>query len=224
MNKIDSARRCGLYYGRVETRPQFDPQAWWQSYTLDDLTVKTLPGVFSRDDLDVGSELLLTVLAQRDISGTVLDIGCGTGVLSAVLKTFNPDIELTLADVSCAALASSRATLDANGMTGEVIASDVFSEIKGRYNFIISNPPFHDGLQTDLSAAEALIRGAKDHLQLGGRLCIVANAFLPYAEVLDRTFGNHEVLAQTGRFKVYASVLQRPSAPRSDKVKSTKRR
>ena len=56
---------------------------------------------------------------------------------------------------------------------------------------IISNPPFHDGMQTSLDAAQTLIRGAVRHLNSGGELRIVANAFLPYPDVLDETFGFH---------------------------------
>ncbi len=62
LNKVDSARRCGLYHGRLEKQPTFDADAFWGEYTLDNLTIKTLPGVFSRDGLDVGSQLLLSTL------------------------------------------------------------------------------------------------------------------------------------------------------------------
>lgn len=224
INKIDSARRCGLYYARLENKPEFELESWWDSYRLEDLEIRTLPGVFSRDGLDTGSELLLAVLSEANMQGDVLDIGCGAGVLAAVLKTWYPEINLTLTDVSSAALASSEATLAVNNLSGKVIASDVFSNVEGRFNFIISNPPFHDGLQTSLGAAESLIREAKSHLQLGGYLCIVANAFLPYPDILDRTFGNHDVLVQTGRFKVYRAVLQRPGAAKGDKKASSKKR
>ncbi|MEE6802760.1 16S rRNA (guanine(1207)-N(2))-methyltransferase RsmC, partial [Escherichia coli O8:H10] len=56
LNKVDSARRCGLYHGRLEKQPAFDAAAFGGSYTLDDLTIHTLPGVFSRDGLDSGSQ------------------------------------------------------------------------------------------------------------------------------------------------------------------------
>ncbi|MNP78368.1 Ribosomal RNA small subunit methyltransferase C [compost metagenome] len=55
------------------------------------------------------------------------------------------------------------------------------------------------------------------HLPIGGRLRIVANAFLPYPDILDATFGSHEVLAQNGRFKVYQATVAR--APRDTKKK-----
>lgn len=208
LNKVDSARRCGLYYGRLEKRPDFDPQQAWGEYQHDGLTIKTLPGVFSRDGLDVGSQLLLSTLTPHT-KGKVLDVGCGTGVLAATLASHSPKVRLTLCDAAAAAVESSRATLAANGFEGSVIASNVYSEINGRFDLIISNPPFHDGLQTSLNAAQTLIRSAPRFLNIGGELRIVANAFLPYPALLDETFGNHEVLAQTGRFKVYRSVYTR---------------
>ncbi|EIC5301400.1 16S rRNA (guanine(1207)-N(2))-methyltransferase RsmC [Salmonella enterica subsp. enterica serovar Javiana] len=208
LNKVDSARRCGLYHGRLEKQPQFSLESWWAEYNIDGLTIKTLPGVFSRDGLDVGSQLLLSTLTPHT-KGKVLDVGCGAGVLSAALASHSPKVRLTLCDVSAPAVEASRATLAANGLEGEVFASNVFSEVKGRFDMIISNPPFHDGMQTSLNAAQTLIRGAVRHLNSGGELRIVANAFLPYPKILDETFGFHEVIAQTGRFKVYRTVMTR---------------
>ncbi|MGU3524310.1 16S rRNA (guanine(1207)-N(2))-methyltransferase RsmC [Enterobacteriaceae bacterium C23F] len=208
LNKVDSARRCGLYHGRLEKQPSFNPESAWGEYQLDGLTIKTLPGVFSRDGLDVGSQLLVNTLTPHT-KGKVLDVGCGAGVLATVLASHSPKVRLTLCDVSAPAVEASRATLAANGLEGEVFASNVFSEVTGRFDMIISNPPFHDGLQTSLEAAQQLIRGAVRHLNSGGELRIVANAFLPYPKVLDEVFGFHEVIAQTGRFKVYRTVLTR---------------
>ncbi|XP_039275940.1 ribosomal RNA small subunit methyltransferase C-like [Nilaparvata lugens] len=164
--KIDSARRCGLYHGRLDAQTEFDLNDWWDSYQLHDLEVKTLPGVFSRDGLDVGSSLLLSTL-EKHMKGKVLDIGCGAGVMASVMAKLSPKVKLTLSDVNAAAVESSRATLAANGIEGEVIVSNVYSDITGRFDMIISNPPFHDGLQTSLTAAETLIRGAVKHLPIG---------------------------------------------------------
>lgn len=200
--KIDSARRCRLYYGQMVKQPYFNVDDYWQSYQLDDVMIKTLPGVFSRDGLDNGSQLLLSTFDKK-FHGRVADIGCGAGVLSAVLAKKVAGVQLTLSDVHMPALASSRATLAVNGLQGNVLASDIYSAISGQYDMILSNPPFHDGMQTNLNASKMLIRGSLSHLHIGGELRIVANAFLPYPALLDAVFGKHQVLAQNGHFKVY---------------------
>lgn len=152
--------------------------------------------------------MLLSTLKPH-MKGKVLDVGCGAGVLSAMLASFSPKVRLYMTDVSAAAVEASKATLAENELEGEVFASNVYSDVTGRFDMIISNPPFHDGMQTSLDAAQTLIRGAAKHLNMGGELRIVANAFLPYPQILDETFGSHEVLLQNGRFKVYRAVLSR---------------
>ncbi len=84
--------------------------------------------MFSRDGLDVGSQLLLSTLTPHT-KGKVLDVGCGAGVLSVALR-HSPKIRLTLCDVSAPAVEASRATLYDSGVEGEVFASNVFSEVK----------------------------------------------------------------------------------------------
>lgn len=205
LQKIDSARRCGLYYGELEQPTQFDITRWWRRYEAENVQIHALPGVFSHNELDIGSDLLLSTL-NEPVTGNVLDIACGNGVLAAVIGKNNPDVTLTLSDVSASALMSSTATLQANQLTGKVIASDVYSDINDQFNWIISNPPFHDGLNTSYSAVENMIYQAPKYLKRGGKFRIVANAFLPYPDMLDKAFGGHELLAKTGKFKVYQAT------------------
>ncbi|MEG7775314.1 methyltransferase, partial [Listeria monocytogenes] len=80
--------------------------------------------------------------------GKVLDMGCGAGVMAASLSAVSPKVRLWLCDVHAAAIEASKATLAANGIEGEVFASNVFSDVTGRFDMIISNPPFHEGTQT----------------------------------------------------------------------------
>ncbi|SUB73378.1 Ribosomal RNA small subunit methyltransferase C [Pluralibacter gergoviae] len=148
LSKVDSARRCGLYHGRLEKQPTFNADGYWSEYQLDGLTIKTLPGVFSRDGLDVGSQLLLSTLTPHT-KGKVLDVGCGAGVLSAVLASHSPKVRLSLCDVGASAVEASRATLAANGFEGEVFASNVFSDVTGplRYDHLQPAVPRRDADQ-----------------------------------------------------------------------------
>ena len=205
--KIDSARRCGLYYFSLQKRPQFALADYWKSYRhpqLDGLIVHSLPGVFSAYELDVGTALLLSTLQNR-VNGKILDLGCGAGVIGAMIKKRNPDAQITMTDIHAMALASARKTLAENQLKGDVLASDVFSNVEGKFDLIISNPPFHDGINTAYRTVQELIGQAKKHLNQGGELRIVANAFLPYADLLQHHFDVFDVLAQTSKFKVYSA-------------------
>ena len=204
--KIDSARRCGLYHFSLQNKPHFELKNFWKTYqhsTLQGLTIYSLPGVFSAAELDTGTELLLSTIDNK-IKGKVLDLGCGAGVIGSMIKTRSPNAQITMTDIHAMALESARKTLSENQLQGEVYASDVFSDIEGKFDLIISNPPFHDGIDTAYRAVTELITQAKWHLNQGGELRIVANSFLPYPELLRQHFGDYEVLAQTGKFKVYS--------------------
>ena len=204
--KYDSARRCSFYWGQCFEQPaEFDLQNWFKTYSVNigdhNLTVKSLPGVFSHGEFDIGSQLLLDSLPS--LNGKVLDFGCGAGVLGAVMASRNPDIELEMCDISAFAVASSQATLEANGLKGKVFASDVYSDTSKDYRFIISNPPFHSGLDTSYGATETLLATAPSHLNKKGELIIVANSFLKYTPIIERAFGKCSMLNKTTKFAIY---------------------
>lgn len=206
--KIDSARRCSLYHFSLTQSVSFQVEDYWHCYQhslLDPLRIYSLPGVFSSQSLDQGTELLLTTITNN-IQGRVLDLGCGAGIIGSFIKYHNPAIELVMSDIHAMALASAQRTLAENQLQGEVQPSDVFSHIQAKFDLIISNPPFHDGVKTSYTAVEKLIAQAKQHLNPKGELRLVANAFLPYPDLLDQYFGQHQVLAKTGKFKVYSVV------------------
>ncbi|WGE91325.1 16S rRNA (guanine(1207)-N(2))-methyltransferase RsmC [Actinobacillus genomosp. 1] len=204
--KIDSARRCGLYHFELQSVPEFDGKKFWKSYRLQELNIFALPAVFSSAELDGGTQLLLSTFNKADrLKGKVLDLGCGAGVIGASLKHQFEKIKLTMSDIHAMALESSRRTLAENALEGTVVASDVFSHIEERFDLIVSNPPFHDGIDTAYRAVEDLIAQAKQRLNRGGELRIVANAFLPYPDLLDKAFGSHKMIAKSNKFKVYSA-------------------
>lgn len=143
IKKYDSARRCSFYWGQCTSEPApFELADWFKSYTLpidgQDVVIKSLPGVFSHGEFDVGTQLLLKTLPE--LKGKVLDFGCGAGVIGATMAMQYPEIALTMCDVSALAVASSKATLEANGLKGNVIPTDVYSDIDAGFDFLISNP------------------------------------------------------------------------------------
>ena len=88
----------------------------------------------------------------------MLDFGCGAGVLGATIKRRYPQSRVTLLDVDAFAVASSRLTLAANGLEGDVISGDGIDAAPTGLNVILSNPPFHTGVHTNYQASENLLK------------------------------------------------------------------
>ncbi|WP_421261766.1 16S rRNA (guanine(1207)-N(2))-methyltransferase RsmC [Aeromonas jandaei] len=208
--KRDSARRCSLYHGELcKPVAPFDLDSWFGRYQCKagdtELTVLALPGVFSAAELDLGTQMLLaTVPAMK---GSLLDFGCGAGVIGSVLAKRNPELKVTMVDINALALESSRRTLAINDLQGEVHASDVYSDITGSFDQIVSNPPFHAGLKTFYAATETFLARAPEFLLPHGSLTIVANAFLRYQPILEAHFKRTEVSNSDAKFKVYLSKV-----------------
>ncbi|MCH4563402.1 methyltransferase [Halomonas sp. EGI 63088] len=204
--KRDTARRCSLFETRLG-RVGLDPEAAWSSFEAEGLTLVSHPGVFGHGKLDDGTRLLLERLPAVLPEGQaeVLDMGCGDGILAAWLA--RRGARVTAVDVNACAVEATRRTLAANGLAGEARVGDVYAALgERRFTAIVSNPPFHQERAIDYGPAARLILEAPDHLRPGGQLVIVANAFLPYPDLLERAFGGFEILADDRRFRVYQAV------------------
>lgn len=167
------------------------------------LKIANLPGVFSAGELDAGTKLLLETIPYDRTR--VLDIACGAGIIGAVYKKINSASDVTLSDLSLLAVEATRATLQANDLAGTIITSDVFAGIKGTFDLILANPPFHTGISTDYSFIEKFTADARKHLNRNGEIYIVANAFLPYKEKLER-IGPTVMAVETPKFIVWKTV------------------
>jgi 16S rRNA (guanine1207-N2)-methyltransferase len=159
----------------------------WARFMVEEgglqIAFETLPGVFSADRLDEGTRLLLAHL-HVPAGASVLDIGCGAGVIGVVAGRRGAST-VTMTDVNLLAVAVARRNARLTETPTAVKAGDLYTGVGGqRYDLIVSNPPFHQGKTVDYAVPRRLIGEARDHLNPGGRLVIVANAFLPYDRVM----------------------------------------
>lgn len=207
VEKLDSARHCSLFEAReVQLLEPFKPddyEARWQLQLADKtLEMVSLPGVFAHGRLDPGSRLLLDVLHDLRPSGRVLDFASGCGVIGLSILAAGGGAELTLLDDSALAMESGARSMRANGLAAHLLSSDGLSEVEGTFDWIISNPPFHRGVDNDLDIAASFFRDAGTFLSEKGRIVIVFNRHLPYTGWLRNHFKYVDCLAQNRAFIV----------------------
>lgn len=207
----DHARHCVMYEAHADAAgaAPIDLSAWERQFGLEagghTLTIVSLPGVFSHGRLDAGTRFLLDHLPD-DITGAVLDFGCGSGAIGAVVKTRHPECAVTLADASAFALASAARTFAANALAFErLVAADIFDGVDGEFDLIVSNPPFHQGITTNYDIVSSFLSECDRHLRAGGRVILVANKFLPYEGLMSRVLKPPVIVAQDEKFKVLVS-------------------
>jgi 16S rRNA (guanine1207-N2)-methyltransferase len=159
------------------------------------------PGVFSWDRLDPGSALLLKSL--QPMSGVGVDLGCGIGVLAHAILTSPKVTKLTLVDLDRRAVEAAKRNVSDPRV--EVLWADARrgAELLSGLDFVVTNPPFHEGGGEDKSLGQAFIKSAAAMLRKSGVLWIVANRHLPYEAVLNEHFKAVKPIADAGGFKVY---------------------
>lgn len=174
------------------------------------LTVCAHGSVFGGTKIDIGTRTLLTALDAVPISaGTALDLGSGTGILAAVLARRNTSLRVLAVDQSAAAVASTVATAQANGLVERitVVRDDAASSLPAEsVDLVVCNPPFHVGAAVVTTAADRLFAAAARVLRPGGELWTVYNSALRYKPELARVVGPTRLISQTAKFTVTAST------------------
>ncbi|WP_425435466.1 class I SAM-dependent methyltransferase [Luteimonas chenhongjianii] len=175
------------------------------------------PGVFAWDRIDPASALLAAHLPAT-LAGRGADLGAGYGFLSSELLQRCAGITaLDVFEAEGRALALARHNLDALGAKALIGYHwhDVTAGLPQRYDFIVSNPPFHaHGREGRPDIGRAFIAAAASALNPGGALWLVANRHLPYEDVLDARFGEVREVASSGAFKVIHAVRARAASAR----------
>ena len=172
-----------------------------------DFSFESDNGVFSKNELDKGSELLIETLLPLDLGNRLLDLGCGLGVIGLTLAYFHPGLNVCLSDVNTRALSLCNANANTLRLSQKVtiLQSDIYTEIEGKFDSIVSNPPIRAGKKVTYQIYE----GALEHLNDGGSLYIVIRkqqGALSVKSYLEELYGNVTVLARDKGYYVLKST------------------
>ncbi|MCL2514729.1 MAG: class I SAM-dependent methyltransferase [Microbacteriaceae bacterium] len=188
------------------------PVTWPRTARLDPpgLTVVAHGGVFAGAALDIGTRFLLEHLDDAaPQAAAAIDLGCGTGVLAAALAQARPAIRVHASDQSAAAVASARATMQANGLADRVtvVRDDALGSLpEASAELILLNPPFHTGTTVTADVGIRLIADAARVLAPGGELRVVFNSHLRYQPTLRRLVGATRQVARNSKFTITSSI------------------
>jgi 16S rRNA (guanine1207-N2)-methyltransferase len=154
------------------------------------------PGVFAHRRLDVGARQVMKVMEVAP-GLRVLDLGCGSGVLSlaAVLRGAE-GVTAHAVDSHARAVECTARGAALNGVTSvttELNASGDYAGA-GTYDLALANPPYY----AHYRIAEHFATQARSALKPGGRIILVTKRPRWYAENLHRWFGGVEIVESSG--------------------------
>ena len=118
------------------------------TYNNKEIKLYTDNGVFSKEHFDYGSKLLINNFLKEERQGKVLDLGCGYGVIGIILSQ-NKNLYIDMVDINNNAVNLTKENLKLNKIeNAKSFVSNIYSEIKDKYDYIITNPPIRAGKET----------------------------------------------------------------------------
>lgn len=173
-------------------------------------------GVFSKTKVDFGTDVMLKVFLRENMNKKnqkfdVLDIGCGYGVVSVVVKAFFQKIKTVSSDVNERALELTAENLLKNEVVKDendefgVRKSFAFDNISEKFDVILSNPPIRAGKQTIFQIYEKSF----EHLNENGEFyCVIQtkHGAKSTQKKLEEVFGNCETLEIDAGYRIFRSV------------------
>ncbi|MEA2065963.1 MAG: methyltransferase [Thermotogota bacterium] len=165
----------------------------------------TASGVFSFSRVDRASQLLIEH-CEINTHGSLLDLGCGYGLVGISLKKKHSDIELYMSDINERAFTLSKINARDNNIEAVIRVGNIYEPWnENRFDSIVLNPPFAAGKDV----WKKMITEAPSHLKKEGRFNVVAyhnKGGSRIEKIMKTVFSNVRTLVKSGGIRVYVSV------------------
>ena len=182
-------------------------------FHYDDLTIDVPKKIYyPRED----TRLMAGVLEDIEMKGKrVLEMGCGSGVLSIIAARKNATV--TAADVDIDAIKTASANAAANKASIRFVESDLFQHISGKFDIIFFNPPYLPEEDEDVQKRDITYWGGKTGREVVGRFIETVKPFLnPGGKILlliSSLTGEKEVLELFHTNGFQTKIMDRKKIP-----------
>ncbi len=162
-------------------------------------------GVFSKSKVDKGTELLANSMQTKNNSD-ILDMGCGIGVIGIVAASIYK-ANVLMADINERALELAKLNTKLNNVNADIRKSNLYENIKEKFDAIIVNPPMKAGKKI----CHEIIEKAIEHIKEKGTLQLVARHNKGGRDLSNKmkdVFGNVKIISRKGGYRVYMAVKE----------------
>lgn len=203
-----SVKKARLIYSNFNKKSIMSPYPKQVNIIGFDFEFTNHSNVFSRNKLDIGTRFFLENLPSN-MSGNVLDLGCGNGIIGIKTKILNSNSKLYFNDESYMAIKSASINYKKFNFSDDAqfLWTHCTEKLEDtKFDLILCNPPFHQGTTISKDIAIDMFKSSFKILNKGGMLRIVANSHLGYQQNLKRIFGNYKLINSNKKFVILESV------------------
>jgi len=198
----------------IFVKPSMDKQnknpypSTWNESELP-FTVSNHANVFARQKLDIGGRFFIEHLP--DCSGkTIIDLGCGNGVIGLSVLNKHPDAKVIFVDESYMAVASAKLNLEQNFPHRiddcQFLVTNCLDTFEDKVDIVLCNPPFHQQNGITDHIAIQMFKDSKRVLKEGGEIRVIGNRHLRYHQKLKELFGGFEIVESNRKFSVIKAI------------------
>jgi 16S rRNA (guanine1207-N2)-methyltransferase len=168
---VQGGEKMSEHYYSSNPTTESNPQTWTYQLRGNEFTFTSDNGVFSKNEVDFGTRMLIESFEMPNIEGKVLDVGCGYGPIGLAVAKENPDRQVIMVDVNERAVELSKLNAKQNGISNvSVYQSNIFEAIENeKFAVILSNPPIRAGKKV----VHQIFEQSFDHLHSQGELWLV---------------------------------------------------
>ncbi len=185
---------------------------------MEEISFGTLRLSIAPTVYEPSEDSFLLATYASSLSGKILEMGCGSGIVSLSAAKANSKNEILGVDINPAAVECARRNAERNGIRNCKFAqSDLFANVDGKFDTILFNPPYlpttrderlaiegenaaYDGGKYGFEVAKHFIQEAPGHLAPKGRVAVIATSLndgiKKTLEELEKCAGSPQILAQ----------------------------